>query len=166
MKKLFKQSGPLWIIGLIILAVMGVVIAKSNSAKTVSTKTNRELALGCTTDMATQFHIHPTLEIDINGKPAEIPAQIGIQATCMNAIHTHDASGVLHVEAPEKRDFTLADFFAVWGKSFDKDQILDSKVDATHVIRMTDNGMESQEYENLVLRDGHKIVIYYEEKKL
>lgn len=40
-----------------------------------------------------------------------------------NPIHTHDDTGIIHIESPVKRDFTLADFFAVWNKPFSKDQI-------------------------------------------
>ena len=122
-------------------------------------RTNREVALSCTTDMATQFHIHPHLEIIINGKQQDIPANIGINLACMHPIHTHDASGALHVESPETRDFTLADFFAVWGKPFSKSQILDSAVDGSHIIKVAVNGAPVDTYENTVLRDKDQIVI-------
>lgn len=125
-------------------------------------RTNREVALACTTDMATQFHIHPHLEIDINGKAQEIPANIGILSGCMHPIHTHDVSGTLHVESPEQRDFTLSVFFAVWDKPFTKNQILDYKIDNSHLIRETVNGTPVQDYENTILRDKDQIVISYE----
>ena len=83
----------------------------------------------------------------------------------MNPLHTHDSSGKIHVESPEKRDFTLADLFAVWKKIFTKDQILDYKADQTHFIRETVNGAETKDYQNTVLHDGDNIIIYYEEKK-
>ena len=157
-----------WIIGGFMgLVVLFLVLAIRSSAPPDSAKkTTREIALLCTTDMATQFHIHPFLKIIANGQKQEIPLNIGIFPTCMNSIHTHDASGKLHVESPEKRDFTLADFFAVWGKPFTKDQILDYKVDATHRIRETLNGKEVQDFENTVLRDGDRIIIYYEAKQV
>ena len=31
------------------------------------------------------------------------------------ALHTHDASGIVHIESPDKRDYTLGQFFDVWG---------------------------------------------------
>lgn len=155
-----------WIIGgITIAAVLLVALLAFKEQIILSYKTNREVALRCTTDMATQFHIHPVLKIIINGQEQEIPANIGIEVTCMKALHTHDTTGIIHVEAPVKRDFTLADFFAIWGKSFTKDQILDSKVDDNHSIKETVNGQEVQDYENTVLRDKDKIVISYEEKK-
>jgi len=161
------QSSLSWIIwcviGLAIAVLVGLVFW--NGRNLPAYKTNRELALACTTDMATQFHIHPHLEIFINGQPQEIPADIGIIQNCMNSLHTHENSGEIHVESPEKRDFTLADFFAVWQKIYNKEQILDYKVDARHVIRQTLNGQETQEYENIILHDDDKIIIYYEEIK-
>lgn len=152
-----------WIIGITIVAflIIGFFVFKDS----IHPKTNRELALTCTIEMATQFHIHPNLEIMINGQKQEIPTGIGIVNGCMNALHTHDNSGKIHVESPEKRDFTLADFFAVWKKIYTKDQIFDYKADQTHVIRQIINGKEVQDYENTILKDEDKIIIYFEEKK-
>lgn len=170
MSKRIQESSPLaWaIIGLFtfgVVAFVGFKIFGGSFEKPVSQKTTREVALTCTTDMATQFHIHPKLKIIIASKEQEIPRNIGVMPTCMYSLHTHDNTGVIHVEAPEKKDFTLADFFAVWQKTFTKDQILDYKADENNVIRMTVNGRESLEYENLILRDNDEIIIYYEEKK-
>ena len=153
-----------WVLGTITLVVFSVIILLS-FINSPSVKTNRELALTCTTDMATQFHIHPHLEIIINGVKQEIPANIGVTPKCMNSLHTHDNTGVLHVESPEQRDFTLADFFAVWDKTFSKDQIFDHKIEDTHIIKETINGTEVQDYENTILRDKDEIIISYEEKK-
>lgn len=141
------------------------LIFKDTNAPERPQKTNREVAMICTTDMATQFHIHPYLQIIVNGQQKEIPAEVGISNSCMNPLHTHDNTGKIHVESPEKRDFTLADFFAVWKKTFTKDQILDYKADETHTIRQTINGIETKGFENTILHDGDQIIIYYEEKK-
>jgi hypothetical protein len=131
------------------------------SAPTLST---RDLALTCTTDAATQFHIHPQLNIVVNGQKQVIPANIGITSDCLHPIHTHDDTGTIHVESPEQRDFILGDFFAVWGQPFSKDQILSYKADANHQIIMTVNGRLNTDYENLVLRDLDQIVITYQAK--
>ena len=166
MKKNNQDSGSVitWIIvciTIVVIAVIGV-LAYINSPES---KTNRELVISCTTDMATQFHIHPHLEITINGQKQEIPAEIGIDSGCMHSIHTHDVSGTIHVESPEKRDFTLDDFFFLWKKKFSKDQILDFKADEKHIIVEKINGTVVQDYENTILRDKDEIVISYEEKK-
>lgn len=156
-----------WVIGVVTVLAFALLIFLifKNAPESVTKKTNRELALSCTTDMATEFHIHPTLEIIILGQKQEIPKDVGIIDGCMNALHTHDNTGELHVESPEKRDFTLADFFAVWNKPFNKNQILDYKADDKHIIKETINGNEVGDFENTILRDLDKIVISYEEIK-
>lgn len=163
-----KESSSIayWIIGLITVAVFAVIMILSfRNSNPISSKTNRQLALNCTTDMATQFHIHPILKIIINNQPQEIPANIGVAAGCMNALHTHDKSGKIHVEAPEKRDFNLSDFFAIWEKTFTHDQILDYKVDEKHIIKVTVNGNEVDTFERTLMHDLDEIIISYQEKK-
>ena len=144
-----------------VVIVVGLTYLPNEEPSPSSAKTNREVALTCTTDMATEFHIHPTLKIIANGQEQVIPPNIGVTSLCMNPLHTHDAKGTLHVESPEKRDFTLRDFFAVWRKTFTREQVLDFKADETNTITVTVNGLPSQEYENLILRDGDQIVITY-----
>ena len=156
--------------GMVVVGGLGWILWQSSSTTWTpeippAQKTNREVAMACTSDMATKFHIHPNLKIVINGTPQTIPAEVGITAGCMHPIHTHDTAGTLHVESPEPRDFTLADFFAIWGKPFSKDQILSNKVDTHHIIRETVNEKEVTDFENTVLRDNDAIVISYEEKK-
>ncbi|MEK6848266.1 MAG: hypothetical protein AABX65_01400 [Nanoarchaeota archaeon] len=109
-----------------------------------------------------KMHIHPELKIKINGKNIEIPASIGITNTGMNAIHMHTLDGVIHVEAPCVRDFTLGDFFEVWGKSFDSEHILEHTVNETSKLKMLVNGRENNEFERLVLKDKDEIEIIYE----
>jgi len=63
------------------------------------------------------LHIHPLLSISVDGEEEAIPANIGITSTCMAEIHTHDASGQLHVETTSQERFeqiAFKDFFDVW----------------------------------------------------
>ncbi len=83
----------------------------------------------------------------------------------MHPIHTHDASGKIHIESPEPRDFTLGDFFAVWGKTFSQSQILDSVADASHTIDVTVSGSKVDTYQNTVMHDNDQIVVSYAAKK-
>ncbi|HUA09459.1 MAG TPA: hypothetical protein VMA98_09305 [Candidatus Acidoferrales bacterium] len=76
--------------------------------------------VGCNANEVLNEHIHVHLAIEHAGKPVTVPANIGIvQAAglvlCLYWLHTHDDSGTIHVEAPGG-NFTLADFFAVWGR--------------------------------------------------
>lgn len=127
--------------------------------------TTRQLTLSCTTDEATTFHIHPHLRIIINGVEQTIPGNTGITPGCQHPIHTHKEDTdhtTIHVEAPQPRDFTLGDFFAVWGKTFNSNQILNYKTDPLHTITLTVNGAPSYAYENQVMHDGDQIVIKYQ----
>lgn len=147
-----------------ILLIVGAVMVHRSSISTVQAQTSRDIALTCTTDMATQFHIHPVLIIIINGVKQTIPANIGVTSTCLKSIHTHDDSGKIHVEAPAQKDFTLSDFFAVWGKTFNKGQILTSLVNKDFTITVTINGTAVDTYENTPLTDEEQIVISYTRK--
>jgi hypothetical protein len=62
------------------------------------------------------IHIHQHLDIFVNGKKETVPAQIGIyDGQFLTELHTHDTTGVMHVESEKKRKFSLGEFFGVWG---------------------------------------------------
>lgn len=67
--------------------------------------------------MAETLHHHDLLQIYVNGAPVSVPALVGIdeQAGYLTSLHTHDATGIIHVESPTQRSFTLGQFFDVWG---------------------------------------------------
>ena len=157
-----------FLIGLVVVAgavvLLGFNTFKAMFSGSGASNTTRELAMSCTLDMYTQFHIHPNLKIIVNGEAQAVSANVGITLGCMHPLHTHDTSGTIHVESPEQRDFTLGDFFAVWDKPFNKDALLDNHADATHEIVVTVGGAPNSEYENLVLKDKEEIVIEYRTK--
>lgn len=62
----------------------------------------------------TVMHIHQHLDIIINGKTVTIPPDIGVTSGFISPIHTHDGSGIIHIESPVKKDFTLGQFFKEW----------------------------------------------------
>ena len=70
-------------------------------------------------------HIHAHLSIYIDGQNVPLVANTGIapigvtsqsNVTCYYWLHTHDASGVIHIESPTTKPFTLNQFFDVWEK--------------------------------------------------
>lgn len=125
--------------------------------------TSREMAQVCLPSEGTVMHVHSHLSIMANKLPVAVPAEIGVedQKHCIHALHTHDASAIIHIESPLQKDFTLGDFFAVWGMPLSKDQVLTNKVDAEHAMKLYVNGKESTDFENLVLKDHQDIVIDY-----
>jgi hypothetical protein len=61
------------------------------------------------------YHVHAHLAVIKDGQALAIPAQIGLTG-CAYEIHTHDQSGILHVETAAYHRLTLGQFFAVWGQ--------------------------------------------------
>jgi hypothetical protein len=87
--------------------------------------------IGCQTSEQTIFHIHTHLTMFVNGQPRQVPAGIGIpdavaqqtqagpfvdSGSCFYWLHTHAADGIIHIESPVKRTYTLGEFFDEWGQ--------------------------------------------------
>jgi hypothetical protein len=61
------------------------------------------------------YHAHAVVTIYQDGVRLAVPGQIGLSA-CAYELHTHDATGIVHLEAASQKPFTLGQFFAVWGQ--------------------------------------------------
>jgi hypothetical protein len=74
--------------------------------------------ISCDAQEGQRIHIHQHLVIVDHGKTVDVPARIGIPAgkRCLYWLHTHTPDGMLHIEAPQDRTFTLGDFLKVWGQ--------------------------------------------------
>jgi hypothetical protein len=69
-------------------------------------------------------HIHQHLDIFVNGKKQPVPASIGIyDGQFLTELHTHDPTGIMHVESPVAKHFDLGQFFGVWGVRLNGDCI-------------------------------------------
>ena len=109
------------------------------------------------------LHIHPFLEIEINGENYPIPVNTGISAAGMRVIHTHDSTGKLHIESPYPHQFYLPDFFKIWGKPFNQSCIFEYCANASHALSVFVNGIEAAEA-NIPLKDGDRIRVVYGKK--
>jgi hypothetical protein len=77
------------------------------------------------------FHSHQHVAVYDHGKPVDVPAGVGIVPDkCLYWLHTHTGNGLIHIEAPKYRDFTLGEFFDVWGEPLSA-----TKVAGAHVAR-------------------------------
>lgn len=94
--------------------------------------------IGCDTSEQTLFHIHTHLTIFVNGQQRQVPAGIGIpdavtqqtqagpfvgSGRCFYWLHTHAADGIVHIESPVQRTYTLGEFFDEWGQPLGPDQV-------------------------------------------
>jgi hypothetical protein len=71
------------------------------------------------------FHIHALLHIYVDGLLVPTAANIGLDPAkkLESSLHTHDRTGIVHMEAPHPYKYTLGDFFSVWGVKFGPDQL-------------------------------------------
>ena len=65
----------------------------------------------------TALHIHQHLDLYVAGRKVTLPANVGINFTqqFITEVHTHDTTGLIHVESPTQRDFRLGQLFGEWG---------------------------------------------------
>jgi hypothetical protein len=68
-------------------------------------------------------HTHQHVDLYLNGVHVALPAGIGIgrdaSGRFFSPLHTHDRTGIVHVESTSKRTYTLGQFFGVWGVRLD-----------------------------------------------
>lgn len=92
----------------------------------------------CQTTEQVLFHIHAHLAIFVNGRARQVPYGIGIpgarvvstssgpavgSGSCFFWLHTHASDGVIHIESPVERTFTLGDLFDIWGQPLSSGQV-------------------------------------------
>ncbi len=72
-----------------------------------------------------KFHHHALLHIYVDGLLVPLAANIGLDPAkgLESSLHTHDHTGIIHMEAPAPYNYTLGDFFAVWGVKFGPGQL-------------------------------------------
>lgn len=77
----------------------------------------------------TVLHIHQHVAIFDHGKPVRIPEDVGrpLFANCFYWLHTHTPDGIIHVESPTLRTYTLGEFFAVWGEPLSRADVAGAK---------------------------------------
>ncbi|MBC5828498.1 MAG: hypothetical protein GIW99_12600 [Candidatus Eremiobacteraeota bacterium] len=83
----------------------------------------------------TVYHVHSHVSLFVNGVRMAIPDVIGFvnpgpeirgftnTAKCVYHIHTHDADGYIHQEAPAPAQFTLGEVFDIWGEPLSSSDI-------------------------------------------
>ncbi|SRR5579875_26627 len=117
-----KTKNRLIAIGIIAAIVAGAAYFLVKSDSTVDNTFAAIDGIPCETREYGVFHIHAHLDVFVNGQPLTVPQFIGImtggpqsqQVSCLYWLHTHDDSGVIHIEAPEEKNFTLGQFLDIW----------------------------------------------------
>lgn len=98
-------------------------------------------------------HFHPIVQISVNGLSEPIPANVGLARDCMAEVHTHDASGVIHIEsATAGKVFYLKNFFTVYGQSLER---------PGYSVKVSISGKDIANPADLVFKDKDVIMIDY-----
>jgi hypothetical protein len=84
------------------------------------------------------YHIHAHLAVFKNGQAYTLPAGVGIPGShavntnqgpiasggsCIYWLHTHTTDGVIHIESPSKKIYTLGNFFDEWHQPLSTKQV-------------------------------------------
>jgi hypothetical protein len=108
-------------------------------------------------------HIHAHLQIFNRGRSVEVPAMIGIPegGNCLYWLHTHQNDGIIHIESPVRKPFTLGEFFDVWEADLSWTHANGVVAPAGHrlAIWVDGNRYTGRDPRNIVLHDREEIVI-------
>jgi hypothetical protein len=95
------------------------------------------------------YHIHTHLTIFVNGQQRQVPAGIGIpdavaqpasggsfiySGKCFYFLHTHTNDGIIHVESPVVKTYTLGEFFDEWQQPLSSSQVGPAKGKVTAIV--------------------------------
>jgi hypothetical protein len=109
-------------------------------ASTTQTGTVNGIKCGSKEELA--YHIHAHLTVFDQGQARSIPGGIGIPGSkvvqttegpvasggvCIYWLHTHAPDGVIHIESPTQRIYSLGDFFDEWHQPLSANQVGDVK---------------------------------------
>jgi hypothetical protein len=106
--------------------------ARETSGRTVD-------GIQCQTNEQAIFHIHAHLTVLVAGRQRIIPQGIGIatpreeqqtadgpfvtSGSCFYWLHSHTNDGIIHIESPIQRTFTLGNYFDIWNQPLSSTQV-------------------------------------------
>lgn len=149
-----------WVIGIALIIGLGWWISRPSDSNdpTVIADSN-DLALCVSHGGSLSLHIHPHLGIIVDGEAREIPTNIGVTTQCLRPMHTHDGSGVIHIESPRIRDFTLGQFFGVWGQDLSTSKVMDIDITPERQMKIFANQKEITTGGDTILKDHVSYII-------
>jgi hypothetical protein len=126
---------------------VGPLLAQPASRATL---TNSVDGIKCQPQENVLYHIHAHLTVFVNGKARLVPYGIGIgpplrgqntkagafvsQGTCFSWLHTHVADGIIHIESPVQKTYTLGEFFDIWGQPLSPNQVGPARGKVTAIV--------------------------------
>ncbi len=125
--------------GIILLALVlfGVpALGHRTTTSATSSTTGQEIpgktidGTQCDAGMHVDYHVHAHLTILASGKPILLSPYAGhnFDHDCLYWLHAHDASDVIHIEAPHTIIPTLGQFFDVWRQPLSRTRVARARV--------------------------------------
>ena len=117
--------------GLILVACGGIAVARL---------TSRSIdGISCDFSEGAAYHVHAHLALIVAGRVVDgPPADTGIhlEHLCLYWLHTHDATGIIHIEAPHRFSPTLGNFFDIWGRPLSRRRVAAYAVGPGQTLRV------------------------------
>lgn len=145
-------------IGVVTLATVAVVYFSIRGGSSVETYAEVD-GVKCQNGEQLDYHIHAHLSILLLGDPVAVPAQTGIRDDCLFWLHTHDDTGLIHVEAPSDEDFTLGQFMMIWGQPLSETTLLDHTAKDGMEITATVNGEQVPGDPSLIVFEDQQSIV-------
>ncbi|MBA3750930.1 MAG: hypothetical protein H0X03_08605 [Nitrosopumilus sp.] len=111
------------------------------------------------------FHNHTKIIMKIQNVTQDIPGNIGIvQNNCIFWLHTHDNSGIIHVESPIRQTYTLGQFLDIW-EEFDNSSFVKnlSSISSNDILNILIDDVaidpSSIDFRKIILKDNSIISV-------
>jgi hypothetical protein len=108
-------------------------------------------------------HYHAHLDVVVRGATIPVPADIGIDVPRqrISALHTHDGTGIVHIESAEDVPFTLGQLFTEWGQPLTARRVGPVSVQPGEQVRVyRDGGQVSGDPAAVRFRPHDEIVVW------
>lgn len=115
----------------------------------------------------TTVHYHAHLDVIVDSTAVAVPAGVGFviengRATGITALHTHDTSGIIHIESPTGATYTVGQFFTEWGVRLGPGRIGGLVTGPDGVLRVFVDGRRfSGNPAEIVLKAHQEIALWY-----
>jgi hypothetical protein len=115
---------------------------------------------------------HVFMLISVHGRPVTVPSLIGVNGTeeygrivgpgFVSPLHTHDATGLIHIHSPTRRTYSVGEIFDVWGVRFTDTCLGGYCGSASERLRLYVDGKEQQgDPRRVPLEDGQVITVVF-----
>ena len=96
----------------------------------------------CDVSEGVALHIHAHLTILDHGKAVGVPEDVGrpLAGQCFYWLHTHTPDGIIHIESPSAREFTLGQFFDIWGQPLGTHDVAGAKTRPGETVKIYVDG--------------------------